>query len=838
MRTVLARVRGFYGEHPLHLLVLAACFALAGVAATHVVTDRLWPLMLIWFLAAVVAHDFVLFPVYALVDISATSVLGALRRHRRHGGPSRVPVLNYLRIPTLGAALTFVLFLPGIIQQGAVTYHAATGQTQAPYLARWLLLIAVMYAVSAVVYAIRLYLAGIPVRAALAPVRALLERGERVLLVAGGPAAPVGAVATSSALYHGVADRPGTWQRTPWRDLADVEFRAEDGVLGLVPVPGGSELPPVSLVEPGELVRVAKELIAEGPAESPGRAGALGPRTAGALAGLVAAAVVGAVTAFHAMALTAVSLGLVGYGLQSIVVGVAVGSTVSRDRLGPAALVAGGVLLGCLGWLVFPLTLAPLLGGHAPTWSIAGAVTAYPDLVRDVLHGGLTGVLVSAAGAAGLLRPARSKAARPGGVPTRVVIVGGGFAGVSAARRFEKLAVRGAPIDVTVVSDSNFLLFTPMLAEAAAGALEARHISAPVRAAVAHTRFRYGTAQRIDVENRVVYLGADEDSQLPYDHLVVACGSVPHTFGLPGVDEHAWPLKNLTDAGKLRDHVLELLEAIEHEPDPARRAEALTFVVAGAGFAGTEMIAELFDLVHGVTRYYPEIRPDELRFVLVHGGERILPEMPPTLARYALGRLTARGIDVRLGVRVTDAAADGVRLRDGAWLPTKTLVWTAGNRPSPLAGRLAETVGRPKLVTEPELRVTGVERVWAVGDCALIPGPDGSFYPPTAQHALRQGRAVADNIAAVSAGRAPQPFRFRTIGVLVALGRHTAVADIRGHRFAGLAAWLLWRGIYLSKLPGLEKRVRVLFDWLLDLAFSRDIVVTTPRDTRNETRKP
>lgn len=842
MRTLAARLRGFYGEHPLHLLVLLACFALAGYTATLVITDRQWPWMLVWFLAAVIGHDLVLFPVYALLDVSATSLLDVFRRHRDAGVPPRVPVLNYVRIPALGAGLTLVLFLPGIIRQGAFTYHTATGLTQQPFLARWLLLCAAMFAVSAVVYAIRWYAAGVAVRAALDPVRAMLGRGERILVLAAGPAAPVGAVASSAALYHPAADRPGVWVRTPWHDLVDVAWHAEDGTLVLERTGDESPTPvPIRLDAPGELVRVAKELIAATPAPA-GRGRALGPVAGGALAGLVGAVVIGAVTAYHGMAPAGgdIAIGLVGYGIQAVLVGIAVGLTIGRERRGPAVVVSGGVLLGGLGWLLFPLSLAPLVHGHSPTWSVAAAVLAYPDLVRDVLHGGLTGVLVSGAAGYGLIRPL---APHTGGhrQGARVLIVGGGFAGVSAARRFERLAVRGAPLDVTVVSDSNFLLFTPMLAEAAAGALEARHISAPVRSAVAHTRFRYGTVRRVDVGQRIVHLheAGGGNRELPYDHLVLACGSVAHTLGLPGVEEHSWTLKDLTDAQRLRDHVLELLERTEHEPDPARRAEALTFVVAGAGFAGTEMVAELFDLVHGVGRFYPAISPDEARFVLVHAGDRILPEMPSTLAAYAHGRLMARGIQVRLGVRVAEAARDGVRLGDGQWIATRTLVWTAGNRPGPLADHVAAATGQPRLATDSALRVAGADGVWAAGDCARIPDPDtpNAFYPPTAQHAIREGRAVADNIAAVLSGRQPVPFRFRTIGVLVALGRHTAVADFRGHHFAGLAAWLLWRGVYLSKLPGLEKRVRVLLDWLLDLVFSRDIVVTTPREV-TETPQP
>jgi NADH dehydrogenase len=833
MHTLITRVRSFYGEHPLHLIVLLACFALTGYVAMHVATYALWPRVLIWFLGAVIAHDLILFPVYALLDRSTTSLLGLLRRHRRDGVDPLVPVVNYVRIPALGAGLTLLLFLPGIIRQGEPAYGLATGQTQQPYLNRWLLLCAAMFLISAVVYAIRLYAAGSPIRAGLRPVRALFEHGERIQAFAAGVDTPVGAVASTLAFYRPAG---AGWSRTPWAALHDVEWDPAADVL--VVHPAAERVP---LVEPAHLVRVARESIAADtePSPAPPRRVRIGPVPAGAVAGLLAGVVVGAVTEYHGMLAPGANsaLDLLGYLIQAVLVGVAVGMTTTpREPTAPAVLVGGAVLMGGIGWLLFPLTLAPLLHGHGPTWNIDAALGAYPDLVRDVLHGGLTGLLLWAALASGLLRP-RTRSHHSSARGAHVVIVGGGFAGITAAQRFERHAVRGAPIDVTVISNSNFLLFTPMLAEAAAGALDARHISVPVRSAAAHTRFRYGTVRRIDPQQRTVHLDNASDP-IPYDHLLIATGSVPHTFGLSGVDEHALTLKDLTDATRLRNHVLEVLERAEHEPDPRRRAAALTFVVAGAGFAGTEMIAELFDLVHGVARFYPGIDQAEPAFILVHAGERILPELSPQLARYAQERLAARGIDCRLGVRVAEATGDGVRLGGGEWIATRTLVWTAGNRPSPLADSLAATSGEQTLTTDPAMRAHGIDRVWAAGDCAHVPDPaqDDGYYPPTAQHAIRQGKAAADNIVAAITGHEPRPFSFATIGVLVALGRHTAVGDIRGHQFAGLAAWLIWRGVYLSKLPGMEKRLRVLLDWLLDLVFARDIVVTTPRATDSTPR--
>ena len=551
----------------------------------------------------------------------------------------------------------------------------------------------------------------------------------------------------------------------------------------------------------------------------------------GAVVGVVAGLPVGALLTYQGM-LTDRGAGVVPAWLVYLVsvaaVGAVIGLIVGYQPHALAAASSGGVLVGLLGWLLWSLTVDPVLRGQLPTWSIDAAAGSYRGLVADLLQGGLAGALwQSLATVVARRRPGRTlreRADRP-----RVVIVGGGFAGVGAARRFERLAVRAGSPDVTLISDSNFLLFTPMLAEAASGALEPAAISAPVRSAAGHTRFYQGTVEDIDTDTRTVRVVTDGEVQLiVYDQLVLAVGSVPRFLELPGVEDHAFTLKSLADATRLRNHVLTVLERSDRLQPGEERSRLLTFVVAGGGFAGTEIVAELFDLVHGVSHFYPSIVPDEPRFVLVHSGQLILPELSAELGAYALGRLRARGIEFRLGERVTEASSRDVSLSDGTLIPTATFVWTAGNRPSPLVEKVSGEHARGALVTDPMLRVPGLEGVWAVGDCARIPDPanDGAAYPPTAQHALRQGKVVADNITAVLAGRSPEAFRFSTIGVLVALGHRTAAAEIRGHRFSGLAAWVMWRSIYLAKLPGAEKRIRVFLDWLLDLAFPRDIVIT------------
>jgi len=491
-----------------------------------------------------------------------------------------------------------------------------------------------------------------------------------------------------------------------------------------------------------------------------------------------------------------------------------------------AAHLSRGLLLGLLWWQLAALTLEPLLAGRAPTWSIDEAAFELPALVCALLFGGLTGLIL-------VLLPSQSSASGERAVRTRVVVLGGGFGGVATARRLERLFARDPGVEIALVSKGNSLLFTPMLAEVASSALEARHISAPIRALCPRTRFHRDTAVDVDLDARLVRLAGGRT--LPYDHLVLALGAVPSYSGINGLAEHAFTLKSLGDAVALRNHVIEQLERADVEPDEAERQRLLTFVIAGGGFAGTETVAELFDLCHVVLRYYPRVEPEELRFVLVHSRDHILPELGPELRAYALERLRRRGIEFLLERRVAGATAGAISLADGTEIPTRTVIWTAGNRPHPLPAELGLPVSRAGAVlVDSTLRVEGRDDVWAVGDCARIPVPGvpDAWYPPTAQHALREGKALAANLAAVLAGREPKPFRFSAIGTLVALGHRTAVAEIRGRRFSGLLAWLLWRCVYWTKLPGLEKKLRVGLDWSIDLAFPRDIALTTTERER------
>ncbi|MGE0758400.1 MAG: NAD(P)/FAD-dependent oxidoreductase, partial [Pirellulaceae bacterium] len=324
--------------------------------------------------------------------------------------------------------------------------------------------------------------------------------------------------------------------------------------------------------------------------------------------------------------------------------------------------------------------------------------------------------------------------------------------------------------------------------------------------------------------------GACGNETLPFDQLVLALGSVANYFGLPGVAQHAMTIKGLADATALHAHVIDKLEHADLESDPDARRRLLTFIVAGGGFAGVETVAELNDFVRGAQRFYPNVSPEDVRMVLVHSGNRILPEVSESLSDYALKKLRSRGVEVLLSVRVLGCTADTVRLSDGNELPANTFVWAAGTAPSPILDRLDVPRTRSgRIEVDATMAVQGRPGIWAVGDSAAIPDLiTGGVCPPTAQFALRQGRCLAKNIAARMRGEELRPFRFKTLGLLAGLGRHSAVAEIFGLKFSGFIAWWLWRTVYLMKLPGFERKLRVAIDWTLDLFFPRDIVYLRP----------
>ena len=417
-----------------------------------------------------------------------------------------------------------------------------------------------------------------------------------------------------------------------------------------------------------------------------------------------------------------------------------------------------------------------------------------------------------------------------------IVILGGGFAGTATALNLEKLYKRDPSVEITLIDSENFFTFTPLLAEVPSGSIQASHVVVPLRALLKRTRVKQAEVQSVDLENRTViasHCHACGDEAIPFDQLVLATGSVSNFFGLPGVAEHALTIKSLADATALHAHVIDKLEHADLQSDGDVRRQLLTFVVAGGGFAGVETLAELNDFVRGATKFYPHVSPEDVRMVLIHSGRRILPEVSESLSAYALRKLRSRGVEVLLDTRVLAATGLSVRLSSGQEVPAGTVVWAAGTAPSPILDRLPlPRTPSGRIQVDATMAVSGHPGVWAVGDSAAIPDVvTGGLCPPTAQYALRQGKRLAQNIAAVLDGREAEPFRYKSLGVLAGLGRRSAVAEILGFRFSGFVAWWLWRTIYLMKLPGFERKLRVAIDWTLDLFFPRDIVYLRPLHT-------
>src|SRR5258707_1194387 len=492
--------------------------------------------------------------------------------------------------------------------------------------------------------------------------------------------------------------------------------------------------------------------------------------------------------------------------------------------------------LGVPLWSVLDVVLLPLAQGRAPQWTVDGMQALFPNLVAWVLFGGVLGVLVQVFTQLARQRfgiEADQAPLPPPPTVRRVVIVGGGFAGVSTAQHLEHAIGPDRSISLTLVSDTNALLFTPMLAEVAGSSLEPTHISSPLRSALRRTDVIRGRVEHVDLDQHVVLVGAEAGKSvrtLPFDHLVLALGSVSNFLGLTGVRDTALDFKSLADAMVIRNQVIDAFERASDSPDAAQRQALLTFVVAGGGFAGVELAGALNDFTRGMLVDYPNLASDEIRIVLVHPRPRILPELSQGLAEYALNRMVERGVTFKLNSRIKDARPGVVLLQSEEEVPAHTLIWTAGVTPNPLLRTLPESVardGRGALIVESTLAVSGKPGLWALGDCAAVSdGRTGQACPPTAQFAIRQAATLAANIHAALDGRQLKPFHFDALGTLCVIGHHTACAEIRGLRFSGLFAWLLWRAIYLEKLPGLDRKVRVLTDWVIELFFPRDIVQT------------
>ena len=381
----------------------------------------------------------------------------------------------------------------------------------------------------------------------------------------------------------------------------------------------------------------------------------------------------------------------------------------------------------------------------------------------------------------------------------RILILGGGFAGVETARYLDRTAARRTDIDVTIVCRDNFTLFTPMLHEVAAGDLEPAHICNPLRRLLRRVTVVSGEVKAIDVTARraTIAYGINEQSrELPFDHLVLALGSETSYRGVPGVAEHALGIKTLGDAVMVRAGVIAMLESASVELDPGRRKPMLTFVVAGGGFAGVETVGAIYDLARDSLPLYGRIDPREVRVVLIHAGRVILPELGETLGLYAQEKLSQRGVEIKLGVRVIAYGDGAVRCDDGEDVAANTLVWAAGVSPSPILKDMPCELRKGRVVVDSHLEVPRFPGVWAVGDCAAIIDPASQRpYPPTAQHALREGRHTAKNICARLDGKAQVPFQYKAPGQLASIGRRTGVARIFGQLFRSCGMGVVADGV-------------------------------------------
>jgi NADH dehydrogenase len=420
----------------------------------------------------------------------------------------------------------------------------------------------------------------------------------------------------------------------------------------------------------------------------------------------------------------------------------------------------------------------------------------------------------------------------------RIVVLGGGFGGVTAVRHLERVLRRHTAVEIALVSRENFFVLTPLLFEACSGRLELRHCAQPIRAALQRARFIEATVESVDIDRQVVRAVAPDGGaySLPYDHLVVALGASTNEGLIPG-SSNALTFKTMADALVLRNHLIECFERADATADPAQRRRCLTIVVIGGGLVGTELVGELTAFADDVLRFYPRIRRDEVCFRLFEAGPRILPEIDAKLAATAARVLKGRGVDIQASTAVRSIEPGRVRLENDT-IDAATIVLTAGIVASAVAGAIPVVRDqRGRIAVDATMRSRSHPQVWALGDCAAIPGPDGRPYPALAQHAIREARHLAENMRTVIDGRVPSAFMFRSLGTMASLGHTRAVARAFGVRLTGFPAWGLRRTYYLFQMPRWDRRLRIVLDWTVALFFRPDITRVELRVEREQVKQ-
>lgn len=422
------------------------------------------------------------------------------------------------------------------------------------------------------------------------------------------------------------------------------------------------------------------------------------------------------------------------------------------------------------------------------------------------------------------------------GSKKRIVILGGGFAGMPVAQYLDK-RLSGTEWEALLINRDNFFMFTPMLGEVAAGSIETRHILNPIRQLCRRVRFEEREVVAIDPKQKTVRARQEAtgtEEEVRYDKLVVALGSTTNFYGVPGLKEYAITMKDVGDAVFLRNHFISLFEQADMEKQIEKQAPLVTFVIVGGGFAGVEIAGELTDLGHHLRRYYPYIDKNAIRIILLEAGTRILSEVSEDLANFALQTLRERGVEARLQTLVQEARADRILIRGGEEIFTRTVVWTAGVMPHPVVSSLPfQKDEKGRIRVNEYFQSLDDPDVWVIGDSSSLVDPNtGKPYPPTAQHATRQGRLAARNLMADLLGGQKKPFHYNMLGQMAMLGRRSGVAIVLGFRLKGFWAWWLWRTYYLFRLPRFQKKLRVVIDWTIDLFFERDITQLKPFQRR------